>query len=48
MIDQAAAKLILLVDDDQADLMLIGRALERIGLRIRSLPSGKEAIAYLK
>jgi len=44
---ESAEKLILLVDDNQDDLMLIGRTLERIGLRTRSLPSGKEAIAYL-
>jgi CheY-like chemotaxis protein len=47
---ELAIKLILLVDDNRDDLMLIGRAFERAGLRdhIRSLPTGMEAIAYLR
>jgi CheY-like chemotaxis protein len=47
---ESAVKLILLVDDNQDDLVLIRRAFERAGLRekIRSLPSGMEALAYLR
>ena len=47
---ELSIKLILLVDDNRDDLLLIGRAFERAGLRdhVRSLPTGMEAIAYLK
>src|SRR5690242_2639548 len=44
------ARVILLVDDNQDDIMLIQRAFERAGLthRIIHVSSGGEAIAYLQ
>jgi CheY-like chemotaxis protein len=46
----SSGKLILVVDDNDDDVMLVRRGFEKAGLRQRivALPSGMDAIAYLK